>query len=359
VNNTDSEHYKQLVKKYSKRSNSIAIWQMTTTLLPFIALWASISYGYPISGWLCLLPIIGISLLFVRFFVLMHECGHGSLFRSRKANKWCGFALGVICAMPQHVWSKHHAYHHATNGDWSKYRGPIDTMSTDEYAAMTIKQQRFYRYSRHVVFAPLAGLFYLLINPRYTWVVGSLQYLFYAACGKRYSPRYWKTKKEYWHMCANNIVLITVWIIMCWTMGAALFFGVYLISMAIAGSTGLILFTVQHNYEGAYATSSKTWDYHKGAIEGTSYLLLPGVLNWFTANIGYHHIHHLSATIPNYRLAQCHNDNKALFNEVKRIPLTQVLHSLKYILWDTKTERIISIREFEHSHNLLFMKHNR
>ncbi len=352
MDNANNRHYEQLVKKYSKRSNAVAIWQITATLLPFIALWVIVSKVYPISVWLCLFPIIGISLLFVRLFVLMHECGHGSLFRSRTANKWCGFALGVICATPQYVRSKHHAYHHATNGDWSKYRGPLDTLSTEEYAAMTIRQQRFYRYSRHVIFAPLAGLFYLLINPRYTWAVGSLRYLFHVVCGKRHHLKYWKTRKDYWHMCANNVVLIAVWVLMCWAMGVALFFTIYLITMTIAGSIGLILFTVQHNYEGAYATSSETWDYYKGAIEGTSYLSLPAVLNWFTANIGYHHIHHLSATIPNYRLAQCHRDNSSLFNDVKTIRLTEVLPSLKYILWDIETHRIISIRQFESNQSI-------
>lgn len=339
--------YKQLVKAYSHRSNTIATWQIAATLLPFIGLWIAIAQLYPISVWLCVLPLIGVSLLFVRFFVLMHECGHGSLFRTRVANKWCGFALGVICAMPQYVWSKHHAYHHATNGDWSRYRGPISTLSTDEYAAMSRGQKRFYRYSRHIAFAPLAGLFYLLLNPRYTWLMGSLKFLLYAACGKRYRSTYWKTKKDYWHMCANNIVLIVVWILMCWVMGAALFFACYLLSMVVAGSIGLILFTVQHNYEGAYATSSENWEYHKGAIEGSSYLLMPAILNWFTANIGYHHIHHLSAGIPNYRLAQCHHENLSLFGSVKTICLTEVLHNLKHILWDTKAHCIISIKQFE------------
>lgn len=347
MKNIDRKDYKQLVKKYSKRSDIIAIRQIITTLLPFFLLWVATTYICSVSAWLCVLPAIGISLLFVRLFVLMHECGHGSLFQSSIANKWCGFMLGVTCAMPQYVWSKHHAYHHATNGNWSKYRGPLDTLSTAEYAAMTIRQQRFYRYSRHVVFAPLAGLFYLLINPRYTWAMGSLKYLFYAAWGKRYCSRYWKTKKDYWHMCANNIALMTIWILMCWAIGSALFFSIYLISMAIAGSIGLILFTVQHNYQGAYATSSETWEYHRGAIEGTSYLLLPGVLNWITANIGYHHIHHLSATIPNYHLAECHRDNKALFSKVTVITLGKILSSLKYTLWDTRTHRIISIKQFE------------
>ena len=344
--------YKQLVKAYTKRSNTIAMWQIVVTLLPFCALWVLADKLYRISAWLCLFPLVGISLLLVRFFVLMHECGHGSLFRSRTANKWCGFALGVLCAMPQYVWSKHHAYHHATNGDWSKYRGPISTLSTNEYTALSAGQQRFYRYSRHVIFAPLAGLFYLLINPRYTWMMGSIKYLLHAVSGKRYQSTYWKTRKDYWHMCANNIALIALWIVMCSVMNAALFFTLYILSIAIAGSIGLILFTVQHNYEGAYATSSTTWDYHKGAMEGTSYLMLPPLLNWLTANIGYHHIHHLSASIPNYRLAQCHYDNVTLFEAVKVIRLTEVLHHLKYILWDTQTHQIISVKQFEKTNSL-------
>jgi len=353
-------HYKYLIKKYNQRSNFIATRQVALTIILFVALWLLAVKAYVISFGLSIIPIIGISFLLVRLFVLMHECGHGSLFCSQLANKYCGFFLGIICAMPQYVWSKNHAYHHATNGDWSKYRGPLSTLSTYEYAALSASQRKLYQYSRHIMFTPLAGLFYLVINPRYTWAIGSIRFFTYLLFRKlhtpsiplsimiqQHQPHYWKTSREYWHMCANNIVLLTLWFLLSNLIGVYLFFTIYLISITLSGSIGLILFTVQHNYEHAYATSTKTWNYYQGAMEGTSYLHLPTILNWFTANIGYHHIHHLSASIPNYQLAKCHYENKALFNEVTVIRLSNVRDCFKYILWDVANHRIISIKQFE------------
>jgi omega-6 fatty acid desaturase (delta-12 desaturase) len=134
---------------------------------------------------------------------------------------------------------------------------------------------------------------------------------------------------------------------MCWAIGTVPFFTIYLISLSIAGGAGIILFTIQHNFEHSYATDSKRWDYTTGAIMGTSFLVLPRWLNWFTINMGYHHIHHLSASIPNYCLAQCHNESQDLFGEVTRVKLSQIPSALKYILWDTHAQRLISVLEYQ------------
>jgi len=121
---------------------------------------------------------------------------------------------------------------------------------------------------------------------------------------------------------------------------------VYLISVSIAGGAGIVLFTVQHNFDHAYATDSRRWDYTAGAIKGTSFLVLPRWLNWLTVNIGYHHIHHLSASIPNYRLVKCHDESQHLFRDVRRLKLSQVRQALKCILWDQCAQQIISVAEY-------------
>jgi omega-6 fatty acid desaturase (delta-12 desaturase) len=141
-------------------------------------------------------------------------------------------------------------------------------------------------------------------------------------------------------------VLLSLWVSMCYACGTALFFSIYLLSLSIAGGAGIVLFTVQHNFEHAYASSNEHWDYDTGAIEGTSYLALPHWLNWFTVNIGYHHIHHLSANIPNYRLVDCHAEYEHLFADVTRVKLSQVRGALKCILWDRHARRIISVAEY-------------
>lgn len=127
----------------------------------------------------------------------------------------------------------------------------------------------------------------------------------------------------------------------------ALFFSVYLVSTSLAGAAGIVLFTVQHNFEHSYASSNEDWDRDTAAIDGTSFLTLPGWLNWFTASIGYHHIHHLSSRIPNYRLADCHAEHEHLFAGVRRLNLADIGASLKFLLWDPRSRRIISVAEHE------------
>lgn len=294
----------------------------------------------------------------------MHECGHGSLFRTQRLNHVFGFLLGVVSSMPQYVWSRHHNYHHAHNGNWEKYRGLYTTLSVDEYAAMTAARQRMYRLKCSIAFAPFAGLIYVIINPRLTWLKGSVGLVCHIVRGKLARPdvsikahaasfqtRYWQSGKEYWHMFGNNVALLGAWALMCWALGAALFFTIYLISGALAGGMGVVLFTVQHNFEHSYASDGGHWDYDVGAIEGTSFLILPRWLNWFTANIAYHHIHHLSAKIPNYCLIRCHDENRHLFSDVTRVKLSHVHEALKYILWDTRLRRIISVAEYRQQMN--------
>ena len=355
-----NKKYKQvIVAQYTRANNWRGLTQVLTALSFVVLLWwvALVSVG--ISGWVTVATVPLISLFTLRVFELMHECGHGSLFRSQWLNRAAGFVLGVVSGMPQYVWSQHHNYHHAHNGNWEKYRGPYTTLSVDEYAAMTRTQQRLYRYKCSVVVAPLVGFVYLIFNPRFTWLKGSFELVTYIVKMKAARPklslsaivasfplRYWKSRKEYWHMFWNNIVLLSVWALMCWEFGTALFFCIYLTSVSLAGGAGIVLFTVQHNFEHAYASDSKRWDYDAGAIEGTSFLILPRWLNWITANIGYHHIHHLSAKIPNYCLIRCHNDLRDLFTEVTRLKLSHVHKALKYVLWDTRAQRIISVAEY-------------
>jgi len=270
-----------------------------------------------------------------------------------------GFVFGVISGMPQYVWSKHHAYHHATNGNWSKFRGPLDVASVDEFQVLSDKQQRTYERARHIGLAPFAGFVYLVINPRLTWLKGSIGLVGHivkkkiAQPGKsirahtaEFETLYWTSAQEYWHMFWNNIVLLSGWAVMCLLIGPALFFAVYLVSVSLAGAAGIVLFTVQHNFRHAYASSDEGWAYDTAAIQGTSFLILPGWLNWFTANIAYHHIHHLSVRIPNYFLAKCHDEFAHLLSDVTRIKLSEIPQALKYILWDTRARRIISIAEY-------------
>jgi omega-6 fatty acid desaturase (delta-12 desaturase) len=354
------QQQRAMIGRYNKSDNIKGSTQVLTTLVPLVLIWWVAVLGATASRWLTAAAMLLITLFTLRVFALMHECGHGSLFRSHWLNRASGFLLGVVSGMPQYVWSQHHNYHHAHNGNWEKYRGPYTTPSIGEYAAMTDAQRRIYRLKCSIAAAPLVGFIYLIFNPRFTWVKGSIGLVAHTVRKKAaqpsvsmrkhaatYETRYWESAKEYWHMFSNNVVLLSLWVLMCWAFGTTLFFTIYLISLSIAGGAGIILFTVQHNFEHAYASDSKRWDYTTGAIRGTSFLILPRWLNWFTVNMGYHHIHHLSAKIPNYCLVKCHNEYQHLFADVTRVKLSQFHNALKCILWDTHAQRIISVSEYQ------------
>jgi acyl-lipid omega-6 desaturase (Delta-12 desaturase) len=347
-----------MISRYARSDDVIGSIQVVTTLIPFVLLWWGAVHWARSLPWLTAVLMVLISLFTLRAFGLMHECGHGSLFRSCQLNRMVGFLLGVLSGMPQYVWAQHHNYHHAHNGNWDKYRGPYTTLSVDEYAGLTGAQQWLYRFKCGVTAAPLAGFIYLIFNPRFTWIKGSLGLVLHLIRQKLarpdrslrehmagYETRYWKSVREYRHILVNNLVLLSVWVYMCSACGVALFFFIYLLTVSLAGGAGIVLFTVQHNFEHSYASDNERWDHDTGAIKGTSFLVLPAWLNWFTINIAYHHIHHLSANIPNYRLVKCHEEYQHLFSEVTRVKLSEVLCALDCILWDTRTQRIISIAE--------------
>ena len=155
--------------------------------------------------------------------------------------------------------------------------------------------------------------------------------------------RYWSSARQYLHMTLNNIVLLSIWVAASWYFGASTFFSVYIISLSFAGAAGIIIFTIQHNFEASYASDDKHWDYYQAALTGTSFLTFPRVINWFGLNIAYHHVHHISAKIPNYNLARCHRQYEHLFTGVTRIRLRDVASAFSFILWHRKTQKIISI----------------
>lgn len=357
----DLEQVKRaIIERHVRPSNRIAALFVLSTLLPLAALWYAAVLSVAISFWLTAGIVLLMSLFLLRAFVLMHECGHGSLFRSARLNRAFGFLFGVITGMPQFVWSAHHQFHHSTNGTWARYQGPLSVIPAPEYAAMNAGQQRRYRNARNIWRAPYAGFFYLILTPRYQLLRGMGNLLRHVLQARRAQPdltlraaaasftdAYWASAQEFRHLLWTSIAVFCLWGIMAWLAGPWLFLVCYTISISIAGWAGILIFTVQHNFEHAYASGDAGWNYNDAAMHGTSFLLLPRWLNWFTANIGYHHIHHLSARIPAYRLVACHDENRALFACVRRIRLAQIPRALKYILWDSTARRLISVTEFE------------
>jgi acyl-lipid omega-6 desaturase (Delta-12 desaturase) len=353
---------RSIIDRHVRPSNLKGFIQVTTTLLPLAALWTAVALSPRLSYGLTACLVIMITFLQLRVFIMMHECGHSSLFRHPSLNKAFGFVFGLLTGMPQYVWAQRHHYHHSTNGNWSKYQGPLNIISVDKYAAMNEAEQRKYRNERSIWLAPLAGLMYLLITPRVTWLKGSVSLglylikqkiaqpgLSFKTLAAGYKTTLWASPQEYWHMFWNNVVLLCLWCLMALAMGPLLFFVCYFVSGAVSGGGSILLFTLQHNFEHSYASGDEGWNYNQAAMEGTSYLVLPAWMNWMTANIAYHHIHHLSARIPNYCLYDCHKEYEGLFSEVTRLRVSQIPGALKCILWHTQAGRIISIAEYERS----------
>ena len=284
-----------IVNGYATPSDWRGLLQMLSVFAPLAALWWVVRQGAHRSPWIAVAATLLLSLFLLRGFVLMHDCGHNSLFRSRSLNRIGGFLLGVLAGMPQPVWAENHRYHHTTNGNWAKYRGPLNVACVSDYLAMDAGQRRRYRYTRDILLSPVAGCLYFLVNPRVTWVRASVHLL-----RRRFARPDQPTPRDnapsaahYRHMTWNNVVLLTAWSLMAWAIGPWLFLACYIVSGSLAGGYGIVLFTVQHNFEHAYASADEGWDRDAAALHGTSFLVLPRWLNWITADAAYHHVHHL------------------------------------------------------------------
>jgi len=332
-----------IVDRFATPSNLRGSLQFLSVVAPVAVLWFVIQQTWLDSPWLDALATATLSLFLLRGFVLMHDCGHHSLFRSKSLNKLGGFLLGVLSGLPQQVWAENHRYHHVTNGNWARYRGPLNVASVADYQAMTAREQRRYRYTRDILVAPLAGFLYFLLNPRVTWLRASAQRLRRGARAAGAPPAVSAT--HYRHMLWNNLLLLGAWGAMAWAVGPLQFLVCYLVSGSLAGGYGIVLFTVQHNFEHSYASADAGWSRDEAALHGTSFLVLPRWLNWITADAAYHHVHHLCASVPNYRLAACHAAHQQLFSSVRRVGLFEIPAALKHVLWDTPGRRLVTVAE--------------
>lgn len=351
-----------VLSPYMQSNDWRATYQVLNTLVPYIFLWFLAVKSVEFSISLLPLVIICLVLFSLRCFSLMHDCGHYSLFRSKRINRVVGFLFGLVNAMPQYWWSRDHAYHHKTNGDWERYRGIGDFLSIEEYAQLAPSEQNLYGLLRHPLMTLPGGFFYLAFKPRIILVLGiydfirhSISYLKanprtnLSAILSAYKAKHWSTADEFWDILLNNIFVIGGWIFLCHWLGAYFFLGIYSIVLTLSASIFITVFFVQHNFDGAYAHKTEGWDYLAGAVEGSSYLDLPVILKWFTADISYHHIHHLSERVPNYNLKSCYQKNKHLLLDSKTIQMSKMLDCAKFILWDSDTNKLVSIEMFRRS----------
>ena len=321
------------LKPFRQPSNTKALIQIGNTLLPYAALWWLMLQAAERSLWLTPPFLILLSLFSLRSFSLMHDCGHGSLFETPSLNRIVGFLLGVVNAVPQFSWSRDHAYHHKTNGDWQRYRGVADFLSLDEFQSLSPRQQMTYAWIRHPLMAIPGGFYYLAIKPRLDLLIGLI------------SPKHriWTSTEELIDLWLSNLFsMISVICLGSW-IGFGLFLSLYSGVLCLTATALIYVFYVQHIFEHCYANPSQNWSPLRGALEGTSLLKLPPLLQWFTANIGYHNIHHLCERIPNYNLQACHEYNQHLLQDVPTLTLSSMLPCAKFVLWDSAKASLVEI----------------
>jgi omega-6 fatty acid desaturase (delta-12 desaturase) len=275
-----------------------------------------------VSYWLTLPLAILAGGFLVRTFIISHDCGHGSFFESRKANDILGFITGVLTFTPYHHWRWEHALHHSSSGDLDRRgTGDVWTLTVQEYLESSRWRRFAYRLARNpIVLFVLAPLFLFLIRQRFP------------------SPKAARRERHsvYW----TNLALFGLAAGLSWVFGIKTYLLIQSTILMVAGAAGVWLFYVQHQFEGVYWERTEKWDYTTAALQGSSFYKLPRVLQWFSGNIGFHHIHHLSPRIPNYHLEKCH-DADPLFQSVKPVTLFSSLKSFTFRLWDEQRRRLV------------------
>lgn len=325
----DTEKTKQLrkdVAPFAKSETRLSIQQLLNTLVPLLLIWGAGYFLLQYSPWYTALCSIIASGFVVRAFIIFHDCTHGSFFKSKKANDIIGNITGVFTSFPYEKWKREHTIHHATSSNLDKRGiGDIDMLTVDEYLEKSKLGRLGYRlYRNPLVMFGLGPLFMVLILNRFN--------------------RKDAKRKERLNTYFNNIVLITICTVLILVNGWATFLLVHGLTLFVAGSLGIWLFYIQHTYEDSYFEVDSDWDYVKAAVEGSSYYKLPKILQWVTGNIGFHHVHHLSPRIPNYKLEDAHESVKPL-QKATTITLKTSLESLRYKLYDQENYRFVSFKE--------------
>ena len=325
-----SADWNALLAPYRKPELWRSVYQLVNTAVPFAALWVAMLWSLEIGYWLTLVLAVPAALLLVRMFMFQHDCGHGSFFRSKHANNAVGSVLGVMTLVPYAYWRKTHALHHTSSGNLDlRGFGDIDTLTVREYLSRSPLQRFLYRLYRHPIVLLVVGpLWQFVIKHRFPVDL----------------PRDWK--REWLSVNRTNLAILAVVVTLGLVVGWERFLLVQLPITLIAGSLGVYLFYVQHQYEDTYWRYREAWDYYEAGLEGASHLVMPKVLQWFTANIGLHHIHHVASRIPNYHLQRCYDENPAL-HDVTQLTLPKSFGTLWLTLWDEEAKQLIRFRDLK------------
>lgn len=316
------------VAPYEGSNTKDSIIQILNTNVPFLAFWFLAYQSLSVSYLLTLAFAVLAAGFMIRIFIIFHDCTHHSFFRNRTANKIVGTLTGVLTLFPYSQWGHEHSVHHATSSNLDKRgTGDIWVMTVDEYLAASSWQKLAYRMYR---------------NPIVMFVLGPIYIVLFTNRFNRKGARLNERLNTY----LTNVLIFGISGLLIWAIGWEAFVMVEGPIFFIAGMLGIWLFYVQHTFEDSYFEEDKEWEYVRAAVEGSSFYKLPKVLQWITGNIGYHHVHHLSPRVPNYKLEAVHNNTQPLQN-VPTITLSTSLTSLRFRLWDEKSKQFIGFKEIK------------
>lgn len=317
----------KMVVPYRHSDLKKSLWQLIHTITLLLLGWVLMYWGLAAGHWwLTLILALPTTGFLIRLFIIQHDCGHGSFFKSRKANNRVGILVSLFTLTPYYHWRKRHAIHHANSSNLDeRFIGDVPTLTVDEYLERSGWERLQYRLFRF-------PLILFVLVPFAVFFIGHRL------------PFSAESKKERDNIIWTNIAIAVLWVIIIAIVGWQAFLLVHISVIWLSAIFGTWLFFVQHQFEDTYWEHTEEWDYTLAALRGSSYYKLPKVLQWFTGNIGFHHIHHLSPRIPNYLLERCHNENP-IFQNILTMTLRTSLETTFLSLWDKKKKRLISFRE--------------
>lgn len=306
----------RILAPYQKADTRHSLIQLANTLIPYFALWYLMVRSLEVSYALTLVLILVASFFLLRIFIFFHDCGHNSFFPSKRLNKIVGFWLGVLVFTPGEQWWHSHAIHHATSGNLDKRGiGDVTTMTLEEYLQEKWANRFGYRFFRNpIIMFGLGPIYMFLIMHRFA------------------TPRY--GKKETMSVIWTNVAILAIAISMSLLIGWKQYLMIQLPIAWLAGALGIWMFYLQHQFEETYWERDPEWNYVASALLGASFYKLPRIFQWFTGNIGYHHIHHLSPRIPNYNLDRAHENSPLIQKWTRQINFGQERRVLQMKVWD-------------------------
>lgn len=318
--------YRTILARYRSPVLFRSVWQLVFSIVPFVLVWGLMWFSLRYSYWLTLLLALPAAGLLVRLFILQHDCGHGSFFKSKFTNDVVGCALSLLTLTPYHRWRKHHAVHHATSGDLDRRgHGDVRMLTVQEYCKLSPLRRLIYRIHRHpLILFGIGPFLYFVVFQRFAF----------------YEPRSWRKERASVHL--TNIALVASITLISWIVGFRQFLLIHVPLVAVGSSIGVWLFYVQHQFEAGYWERHDCWSYFDAGFAGSSYYQLPALLQWFTANIGLHHIHHLDSQIPNYNLQECFDENPKL-QQVARLTFWKSLSCASLKLWDEEKSEMVRL----------------